>query len=93
MDRAVDIATRLATGPQDAVRLTKHALNNWLRLAGPTFDVSAAYEMLTFHGAGRRRRIGRDLGQTAALASRRGMSAGQESAGPTDDGYEPVGTA
>ncbi len=50
MDQAVDIATRLATGPQDAVRLTKHALNNWLRLAGPTFDVSAAYEMLTFMG-------------------------------------------
>jgi enoyl-CoA hydratase len=50
MDRAVDVATRLATGPQDAVRLTKRALNNWMRLAGPTFDVSAAYEMLTFMG-------------------------------------------
>jgi enoyl-CoA hydratase len=25
-------------------------LNNWLRLAGPTFDASAAYEMLTFMG-------------------------------------------
>ena len=42
MDRAVEVATRLATGPQHAVRLTKRALNNWLRLAGPTFDVSAA---------------------------------------------------
>lgn len=51
MDRAVDVATRLATGPQHAVRLTKRALNNWLRLAGPTFDASAAYEMLTFLGA------------------------------------------
>lgn len=50
MDRAINVATRLATGPQHAVRLTKHALNNWLRLAGPTFDVSAAYEMLTFMG-------------------------------------------
>jgi enoyl-CoA hydratase/carnithine racemase len=50
MDRAVEVATRLATGPQHAVRLTKRALNNWLRLAGPTFDVSAAYEMLTFMG-------------------------------------------
>ena len=50
MDRAVEIATRLASGPQHAVRLTKRALNNWLRLAGPTFDVSAAYEMLTFMG-------------------------------------------
>jgi enoyl-CoA hydratase len=50
MPTAVEIATRLATGPQHAVRLTKHALNNWLRLAGPTFDASAAYEMLTFFG-------------------------------------------
>lgn len=50
MDRAVSVATRLATGPQHAVRLTKRALNNWLRLAGPTFDVSAAYELLTFMG-------------------------------------------
>ena len=50
MDEALAIATRLATGPQHAVRLTKRALNNWLRLAGPTFDASAAYEMLTFFG-------------------------------------------
>jgi enoyl-CoA hydratase len=50
MERAIEVATRMATGPQHAVRLTKHALNNWLRLAGPTFDVSAAYEMLTFMG-------------------------------------------
>ncbi len=50
MDEALAVATRLATGPQHAVRLTKRALNNWLRLAGPTFDASAAYEMLTFFG-------------------------------------------
>ena len=50
MEEAVSVATRLATGPQHAVRLTKRALNNWLRLAGPTFDASAAYEMLTFFG-------------------------------------------
>jgi enoyl-CoA hydratase len=50
MDRAVEVAIRLATGSQHAIRLTKRALNNWLRLAGPTFDVSAAYEMLTFMG-------------------------------------------
>jgi enoyl-CoA hydratase len=50
MDRALEVATHLARGPQHAVRLTKRALNNWLRLAGPTFDVSAAYEMLTFMG-------------------------------------------
>ncbi|HVT22672.1 MAG TPA: enoyl-CoA hydratase/isomerase family protein [Mycobacteriales bacterium] len=47
---AMRVATGLATGSQDAVRLTKRALNNWLRVAGPIFDQSAAYEMLTFMG-------------------------------------------
>jgi enoyl-CoA hydratase len=50
MEEAVGVARQLATGPQVAIRLTKRALNNWLRLAGPTFDASAAYEMLTFMG-------------------------------------------
>jgi enoyl-CoA hydratase len=27
---------------------TKHALNNWLRLAGPNFDASLALEFLGF---------------------------------------------
>jgi enoyl-CoA hydratase len=40
----------LATGAQPAIRLTKRALNSWLRTAGPTFEQSAAYEMLTFMG-------------------------------------------
>jgi enoyl-CoA hydratase/carnithine racemase len=44
------IADRLATGPQLAIRLTKRALNGWIRNAGPIFDQSAAYEMLTFLG-------------------------------------------
>lgn len=47
---AMDVATRLAKGPRDATRWTKRALNNWLRMAGPIFDQSAAYEMLTFMG-------------------------------------------
>ena len=38
---ALDIATELADGAQTALRLTKHALNSWLRLAGPAFDSSA----------------------------------------------------
>lgn len=50
MDTAMEVATRLATGPQLAVRWTKRSLNNWLRQAGPIFDQSAAYEMLTFLG-------------------------------------------
>ena len=41
---------QLASGPQLAIRLTKRALNGWVRNAGPIFDQSAAYEMLTFMG-------------------------------------------
>jgi len=48
--RALDIATRLAEGPQSAIRWTKHALNGWLRQAGPVFDLSLALEMLGFSG-------------------------------------------
>jgi enoyl-CoA hydratase len=47
---ALEIADRLATGPQDAIRLTKRALNHWLREAIPAFDASLAFEMLTFLG-------------------------------------------
>ena len=47
---ALRIAEGLATGPQVAIRLTKRALNGWLRVAGPIFDQSAAYEMLTLLG-------------------------------------------
>jgi enoyl-CoA hydratase len=47
---ALRVAGTLATGSQLAIRLTKRALNGWLRAAGPIFDQSAAYEMLTFMG-------------------------------------------
>lgn len=50
LDEALRVADVLATGAQPAIRLTKKTLNNWLRSAGPTFDQSAAYEMLTFLG-------------------------------------------
>jgi enoyl-CoA hydratase len=49
-DRAVEIAARLAAGAPTALRWTKYALNNWLRLAGPTFDTSLALEFLGFTG-------------------------------------------
>ena len=42
------VATELATGAQSAIRWTKYALNNWLRMAGPTFDASTALEMMGF---------------------------------------------
>ncbi len=47
---ALRVADSLATGSQPAIRWTKRALNNWLKMAGPIFDQSAAYEMLTFMG-------------------------------------------
>jgi enoyl-CoA hydratase len=51
MGRALAVATSLAQGSQPAIRATKKALNNWMRVAGPIFDNSLALEMLNFHGA------------------------------------------
>ena len=49
-DKALEIARRLANGSQTALRWTKYSLNNWLRMAGPSFDTSLALEMLGFSG-------------------------------------------
>jgi enoyl-CoA hydratase len=49
-DKAVEIAGRLAAGSPTAIRWTKYALNNWLRMAGPTFDTSLALEFMGFKG-------------------------------------------
>lgn len=49
-DKSIEIATRLANGSPTALRWTKYALNNWLRMAGPTFDTSLALEFLGFKG-------------------------------------------
>jgi enoyl-CoA hydratase len=52
MPEAMRVARQLADGPQFAVRATKRALNQWLRLGGVTsFDYSLALEMLGFFGA------------------------------------------
>ncbi len=48
--KAFEIANRLAQGSHTAVRWTKYALNNWLRMAGPTFDASLALEFMGFAG-------------------------------------------
>jgi enoyl-CoA hydratase len=45
---ALELASRLAKGSATAMRWTKHTLNNWLRLAGPSFDASLALEFLGF---------------------------------------------
>lgn len=49
-DRAMAVATRLASGPLHAIKYTKRALNQWLLQAGPIFDHSLALEMLGFYG-------------------------------------------
>ena len=48
--RAFEVANRLAAGSQSAIRWTKYALNNWLRMAGPAFDTSLALEFMGFAG-------------------------------------------
>ena len=51
MPRAMEVARRLADGPQPAIRFTKRALNQWLRQAGHTsFDYSLLAEALGFFG-------------------------------------------
>ncbi|MCC6382719.1 MAG: enoyl-CoA hydratase/isomerase family protein [Dehalococcoidia bacterium] len=51
LPEALRLAHRLADGPQHALRFTKRALNQWLRLGGITaFDYSLALEMLGFFG-------------------------------------------
>ncbi len=49
-ERALEVARQLAAGSQSAIRWTKYCLNNWLRLAGPSFDASLALEFLGFTG-------------------------------------------
>jgi enoyl-CoA hydratase len=48
LESAYEVARTLAASSATAVRWTKHALNNWLRLAGPSFDASLALEFLGF---------------------------------------------
>jgi enoyl-CoA hydratase len=48
LQEALSVADTLARGPRYALQWTKHALNNWLRLAMPTFESSLGLEMLTF---------------------------------------------
>jgi enoyl-CoA hydratase len=49
-EKALEVARKIASGAQTAIRWTKYSLNNWLRTAGPTFDASLAMEMMGFTG-------------------------------------------
>ena len=48
--KAFEVAKKLALGSPTAIRWTKYSLNNWLRMAGPSFDASLALEFLGFTG-------------------------------------------
>ena len=50
MATAFAVANKIATGPQDAARWTKRALNLWVQQAAPAFDASLGFEMLNFMG-------------------------------------------
>jgi enoyl-CoA hydratase len=51
LPRALEVATQLAQGSQQAIRFTKRALNAWLTNAVPQHELSAALEILDFAGA------------------------------------------
>jgi enoyl-CoA hydratase len=48
--KALEVAAGLAAGPLQALAMTKHALNNWFRMAWPIHSASAALESLGFGG-------------------------------------------
>jgi len=50
VEHARGLARRLADIAPSALRWTKLSLNNWMRMAGPTFDASLALEFLGFAG-------------------------------------------
>jgi enoyl-CoA hydratase/carnithine racemase len=50
IERGLEVGRRLTSVSPFAVRWTKQALNNWLRMAGPTYDASLALEFLGFCG-------------------------------------------
>ena len=70
IDDAFEVARTLAAGSSTAIRWTKHALNNWLRLAGPSFDTSLALEFLGFRLADVREGLAAARGKRPAIFGR-----------------------
>ena len=50
LDKAEEVAQKLARGPQLATRWTKRSLNHWARATAPIFEASLGYEFLNFMG-------------------------------------------
>ena len=72
LSTASAIAERLAAGPARRRRLTKRALNHWLRQALPNFEASLAYEMLNFLGPDAAEGVAALPREAAAPSSREG---------------------
>lgn len=70
-EKAREIAGRFVRSSPTAVRWTKYALNNWLRMAGPSFDTSLALEFMGFAGPDVREGIASLKGKRAPEFSRR----------------------
>ena len=49
-ERALAVATKIASLPPEGVTLTKRSLNGWYRVAQPIFEQSAAFEAAGFAG-------------------------------------------
>ena len=47
---SLDVAVRLSALSPSAVQWTKLAINSWLRAAGPVFDASLGFELVTMRG-------------------------------------------
>jgi enoyl-CoA hydratase len=75
---AFEVARSLAAGSSTAVRFTKHALNNWLRLAGPSFDTSLALEFLGFRLADVREGLAAARGKRPANFTSSSRGSGDE---------------
>lgn len=56
--KAIEVASRLAATAPTALRMTKYALNHWLRQQQPIFDLAAAFEMVNFAGGEAKEAIG-----------------------------------
>ena len=50
LTEATRIATSLAAGAPTAIRWTKHSLNQWFRVFGPSFETSLGLEFIGFGG-------------------------------------------
>lgn len=50
MEKALQVAEKLAAGAPEAIRFTKHAMNNWMKASWPAFEASLAFGILGFTG-------------------------------------------